>query len=407
MHLTFPINQVLQILNRHARTLDPLEQEAISSLKSIDQQQADLIWMQLTTNILLEPSLVSLLWPKSCEQHPDLIPLIRQINQRSWNPGLQKELATHIEQWLVEHGNADNTDSLLYDLLKTLQHTDFVTEKSFQNLSRYYAWRDLVITHLVAPDLIPLQLKIFNLLFMQSTQWKNPYTSGYAYQGYERIGIAGAKPTQQRLQEYGLLPWLKPSMHILEIGCNNGFIALEIARSVEHVDAIEFNPYLIEIGRAAAAALEQHNVTFEVADFPIWKTNKQYDVVLSFANHCTIDGNLAMNFEDYVAKLWRLTCENGYVLFESHNVFGPGRGGPGDDGDLDQKFDIAEKYFEYIDSKMTSCFIPAYDIDKLFVVLRKRNTILPQAQRKMDLSSARKRYSFLGTPFSAQEEINK
>lgn len=87
-------------------------------------------------------------------------------------------------------------------------------------------------------------------------------------------------------------------------------------------------------------------------------------------------------------------------MFESHNVFGAGTGAAGDDGDLDRKFDIMERYFELQDSKMTRAFVPSHDIDKLFVVLRRRPQVLASVQRSMNLGEARKRYAYQGEPFS-------
>lgn len=119
-------------------------------------------------------------------------------------------------------------------------------------------------------------------------------------------------------------------------------------------------------------------------------------------NHCEavwrvlvehIDQRMAMDFETYVAKLFRLLRPNGWLFFESHNVFGPGTGGPGDDGDLDRKFDIMERYFEPVDACMHRSFVPAHDIDKLFVRLRRRATYTPDIQRSFSLAQARTHYA--------------
>lgn len=126
---------------------------------------------------------------------------------------------------------------------------------------------------------------------------------------------------------------------------------------------------------------------------------RRYDVVLSFANHCTIDGNLAVEFESFVAKLWCLTKDDGWLLFESHNVFGLGTGAAGDDGDLDHKFDIMERYFEFQDSKMTKKFVPSQDVDKLFVVLRRRSQVLTSVQQQMNLHEVRECYTYQSMPF--------
>lgn len=113
------------------------------------------------------------------------------------------------------------------------------------------------------------------------------------------------------------MPWLNQGMSVLEIGCNNSFMAIELARRAGLVDVVEYNPFLVKIGRITAAALGQDNVSFQVADFSNWMPGWCYDVVLSFANHCTIDGNLAVGFERFAAKLWCLTQDDAWLLLRA------------------------------------------------------------------------------------------
>jgi hypothetical protein len=104
---------------------------------------------------------------------------------------------------------------------------------------------------------------------------------------------------------------------------------------------------------------------------------------------------MTMPFIDYIAKIHALLRPGGTLLFESHNVFGPGTGGPGDDGDLDAKFDIAERFFEVVRHKMTRSFVPGgLDVDKLFVVLRRRDEIDEGTVRTFDLATARRSFSY-------------
>jgi hypothetical protein len=54
--------------------------------------------------------------------------------------------------------------------------------------------------------------------------------------------------------------------------------------------------------------------------------------------------------------------------------------------------DIAARYFEVIEYRMTRTFVPVHDIDKLFVALRRRNQMDPSASRSFDLATALTRY---------------
>ena len=181
---------------------------------------------------------------------------------------------------------------------------------------------------------------------------------------------------------------------VLDIGSNNGFWALRLATKVGHVEGLEFNPYLVAIANIAQEHLGAANASFIVGDFADFETSARYDVVCSLANHCTIDGNLSMGFEQYIAKVFSLLKPGGILFFESHNVFGPGTGAPGDDGDLDAKFDIAERYFAVLKYKMTRAYVPAFDVDKLFVVMRRRDRYEADARRTLCLSEARQRYGY-------------
>ena len=400
MALRFPVEMVRGILDRFPRRGDPLEAQARERLAALQPREADAIWEELCLRVLLSPVYLGALWPEACSQYPELQKLTRGLLEQIWVPDLLEQSEQTSAQWVLEQGDVDESGTLMQVLLEQLRTGNPAGDGSFGFLARYYTWRDLLVSQLAAPQHIPLLDRIFDLLDMQTKQWGKPYCGGYAYQGYARIGLAGIKPTEVRLAGYGFLPWLKPEMSVLEVGCNNGFMAIELARHVRQVVAVEYNPFLVEIGRMTAQALGQANVHFEVADFGTYRPRDRYDVVLSFANHCTIDGNLSVEFESFVAKLWQITNEGGWLLFESHNVFGPGRGAAGDDGDLDSKFEVMERYFELVDSKMTKAFVPCHDIDKLFVVLRRRPEVLRTVERRMDLAGARQLYSYRGAPFA-------
>lgn len=205
--------------------------------------------------------------------------------------------------------------------------------------------------------------------------------------------MCGIKPVDARLEAYGIASLLGPGARVLDVGANSGMLALAVAERVAHVDAVELNPFLVEIGREVAAYLGRANVRFEVADIATWQPQRRYDAVFSLANHCTIDGRMAMPFESYIAKLFALLEPGGLLFFESHNPFGPGTGGPGDDGDLDRKLEIAGRYFEIMGVRMTRAFTPSHDIDKLFVALRRRPAFAPSAMTGFDLGQARRSYT--------------
>jgi SAM-dependent methyltransferase len=274
--------------------------------------------------------------------------------------------------------------------LQDIKHRAFSNRKFLYE--KYLPFRDIV-SCVARPWLIGLHRQLRGRLGEQKQNWQNEYCDGYFYQGYERIGISGVKPTKQRLQNYLIYNLLNKDQSILDIGSNCGFLAIHVAGFVKEVDAIEINPYLNKIGEDTAQFLGTKNVKFITADFSSFDTEKKYDAVFSLSNHHTIDGNLNMGFFRYSEKIFNLLKPGGVLFFESHNVWGDGNLGPGDDSDLDKKFEISGHFFEIIKHKMVHSFYPV-DVDKLFVVFRRRLVRDPAFKTNFDLVTARKSYEY-------------
>lgn len=168
-----------------------------------------------------------------------------------------------------------------------------------------------------------IYLKLLNHLNSQKRLWKRSYSRGYFYQGYEELGINGTKPTGYRFHQYNVDSLLRDS-NILDIGSNNGFVSIYCARLGKTVTGIEYNPYLINIVKDVSTYLGVLNTNFIQDDFTQIKLSMRFDIILSLSNHHTIDGGLNLGFEDYLRKIFGLLNPKGYLLFESHNVYGPG-----------------------------------------------------------------------------------
>ncbi len=351
-------------------------------------------WAALVEELVATPDALLTLFPLHVQAFPNLPELVRSVSRAEPDPDVAAGLAEARRTWVAEQGDLTGDGSLLAALLDELSNGDFAAG-GFGLLGRYYRFRDALYGHLVDPAWLPVQREIFGLLARQQQNWTSGYVSGYAYQGYGRLGISGVKPTEHRLALWEVHHLLTPGTRVLDIGSNNGFLALEIARTAGHVDAIEYNPYLVLVGEAAARALGATNVSFICGDFTDHALSGGYDVVLSLANHQTTDQHMTMPFAEYVARCWMLLNEGGHLLFESHNVFGPGTGGPGDDGDLDAKLDSAARYFDVVRHRMTRSFVPGgNDVDKLFIDFRRRDVPDPGATRAFDLATATTRYAY-------------
>lgn len=239
-----------------------------------------------------------------------------------------------------------------------------------------------------------IQRRLYGHLAEQARRWPKEklYTKGYFYQGLEEICITGAKPTGFRFSQYGVDDLLQGA-EVLDIGSNCGFVAAYCAKRAKHVTAVELNPYLNRIARDTATHLRLGNVDVVDADFTGWETDRRFDVALSLSNHHTIDGNLDMGFAKYIGKIAGLLRPGGWLLFESHNVFAEGKGGVGDDGDMEAKVAIMNRWFTIERYRMVHCFLEhgVDDLDKLFIVARKSERPEPCDFR---LPEAIKKYSY-------------
>lgn len=373
----------------HAKLLAHLERWAHGE----DQAASIAAWNDLTQRVLTQTHWMRFLFPDLTRENPDLLPVIRQLaDLDAAPPDLREEVEAARLAWTTEQSSLDDRDSLVSRLLRELGADDPAASGAFVFLSRYYTFVDLLVATYVDARLRALHERVFTTLYLQSNNWPLAYCNGYLYQGWERLGLSGIKPTAARLAGYGIEGLLRPGAHVLDVGANSGMLAVALAEHVAQVDAIELNPFLVEIGRQVAAYAGRDNVRFEVADVCAWQPARRYDAVFSLANHCTIDGRMAMTFESYIAKLFALLEPGGWLFFESHNAFGQGTGAPGDDGDLDAKMEIAGRYFEVVATRMTRAFTPAHDIDKLFIALRRRPAYAASARTAFSLERARRDY---------------
>jgi SAM-dependent methyltransferase len=168
------------------------------------------------------------------------------------------------------------------------------------------------------PQRLALHRALNAELAVQAAEWPSyDYGEGYFYQSSDELGITGLRDTTGRVEAFGLLDLVRDKT-VLEIGCNTGFLTAAIAPAAAAVTAFELNPHLIAIARLAAAHLALDNVELLVAAFEDLSGPRTYEVVLSFANHHTYDGNTRQSLEDYFARCHAFTAPDGLLVFESH-----------------------------------------------------------------------------------------
>ncbi len=140
----------------------------------------------------------------------------------------------------------------------------------------------------------------------------------YFYQSFPMLGIDGVRPTDIRIEQYGIRDILNANMDVLDIGCNIGFMDMEIATLVRSVTGIELNRDISRLSKNIARKLNIYNATFFNGDFKEWESmsRRKYDLIFSFANYRWI----GLGPEEYAAKISSLIKHGGYVFFEGHDI---------------------------------------------------------------------------------------
>lgn len=137
------------------------------------------------------------------------------------------------------------------------------------------------------------------------------------YQSLDMIGLEGIRPTTYRIQQYELKKILKTEDDVLDIGCNSGFLDMQIAPLVHSLTGIEYDKSLVKVADFVKEQLHITNCRFVCGDFNDWykETDRVFDVIFSFAIHHW----LGIGAQEYVAMLDKLlTNRGGYICFESH-----------------------------------------------------------------------------------------
>ena len=193
----------------------------------------------------------------------------------------------------------------------------FLAPNPVNRQSKINRLKDYIILH-NKPELLLLHKEINKILDYSHSDWHEyDYGQSYYYQSYSEISISGLRNTESRIDEMNLKNLIK-GKNVLEIGSNTGFITLSLANFAASITAIESNPFLVNISKHRAKYLKNKNISFIAKKFENYKTNKHFDVVLSLANHATIDNQTSHTLNEYFFKCSKLLSKDGIIIFESH-----------------------------------------------------------------------------------------
>lgn len=139
---------------------------------------------------------------------------------------------------------------------------------------------------------------------------------GFFYESFPGIGIDGVRSCQDRIDRYGLRGILKSNFSLLDIGCNSGFLALQVAPYVRKVVGIELDNKQVEVGKKAAGLAGVDNAELIAIDFNEYETNERFDVILCLAVHeYIVTSDETKN--RFIRKIHEMLDVGGYFVFES------------------------------------------------------------------------------------------
>jgi ubiquinone/menaquinone biosynthesis C-methylase UbiE len=166
-----------------------------------------------------------------------------------------------------------------------------------------------------------LHEKIYKLLAEERVENPKTYHEDIPYQGYDRIQFKGIRWTpEKRIKEYGIDKYVRPGMTVLDIGCNSGFVSVEVAYSLQvaKIVGVEPNRWLCQVGQLVADYLGVGERTqFIESLFNEMKMTSDFDVVMSLACFFPQCGKESEAAQEYFGRCHKLLKEDGTLIFES------------------------------------------------------------------------------------------
>jgi len=179
------------------------------------------------------------------------------------------------------------------------------------------------------------------------------------YQSYIDMGIRGLRSSGDRISLYHIKEYLKIDDEVLDIGCNCGFLDMQIAPYVKKITGIEIEPRFVSIANQIKSKEHIENVEFFCENY--WGNSRLgvYDVIFAFAIHTNImlSGATKEGFCDSIIAHLK---PGGYLFFESHDI----------QNDIERYMEFTEE-FEL--KGLKKCYRQNYemDFDRIITVFRR------------------------------------
>ena len=152
-------------------------------------------------------------------------------------------------------------------------------------------------------------------------QSKSEFAGDFVYQSFPKIGIKGKRDSAERLVKYRLDDYLDETSSVIDIGCNCGFLDLQIAPFVKKIVGFDVDPEMIRMGDFVSKQLGIDNANFYCDNIFSREIKEKFDAVCLFAVHGPILNNGFISANNFVDKIMNLINSRGYLFFESHAYF--------------------------------------------------------------------------------------
>src|SRR6185369_17956308 len=101
-----------------------------------------------------------------------------------------------------------------------------------------------------------------------------------------------------------------------EMGCNNGFLAAEIAGRARSVTAFDVDPAYVAIGQMVGGYLGRTNCELRTSTVEAFADGRTFDCVVA----CAVHGWVSLSFQQFVEKILGFLRPGGTLLIESHEL---------------------------------------------------------------------------------------
>lgn len=135
------------------------------------------------------------------------------------------------------------------------------------------------------------------------------------YQGYERIGLKGMRPVEERYSLYRLARIIQKKSKVLDLGSNIGCMSLHVAERAGYVTGIEsFGPF-VEISSLIKEYLQVKNCQFFHMKLRAFQPIEKVDILLALAIHPPME----LGFKVFADMIVSFLKQGGHLLIESRD----------------------------------------------------------------------------------------